>query len=107
MPILEPPPLRHENPFRILVQDLADERAATVPYPPGDTGFSLARTRRFIEEPLPLLLDAYGRYGPIFTLRILHSNVVFMLGPAANHYVTVSHASNFLWRESHFRDLIG
>jgi cytochrome P450 len=106
MPILEPPALRHENPFRILAQDLADERAATVPYPPGDTGFSLARTKRFIEEPLPLLLDAYERYGPIFTLRILHSKVVFMLGPAANHYVTVSHASNFLWRESHFRDLI-
>ncbi|MFZ1155299.1 MAG: cytochrome P450 [Solirubrobacteraceae bacterium] len=106
MPSLAPPPLRHENPFRVLVQDLADERAATVPYPPGDTRFSLARTKRFIEEPLPLLLDAYKRHGPIFTLRILHSNVVFMLGPAANHYITVSHASNFLWRESHFRDLI-
>lgn len=88
------------------MQDLADERAATVPYPPGDTGFSLARTKRFIEEPLPLLLEAYERYGPIFTLRILHSRVVFMLGPAANHYITVSHAENFKWRESHFRDLI-
>jgi cytochrome P450 len=107
MPVLEPPPLRHENPFRILVQDILDERAATVPYPPGDTSFSIARTKEFIEEPLPLLLDGYERYGPIFTLRILHSNVVFMLGPAANHYITVSHASNFLWRESHFRDLIG
>ncbi len=106
MPVLEPPPLRHENPFRILAQDLADERAATVPYPPGDTGFSLARTKRFMDEPLPLLLEGYERYGPIFTLRILHSNVVFMLGPAANHYITVSHAQNFLWRESHFRDLI-
>ena len=106
MPILEPPPLRHENPFRILVQDMVDERAATVPYPPGETGFSLGRTKRFIEEPLPLLLEAYERHGPIFTLRILHSNVVFMLGPAANHYITVSHANNFLWRESHFRDLI-
>ena len=30
-----------------------------------------------------------------------------MLGPAANHYITVSHASNFTWRDSHFRDLIG
>jgi cytochrome P450 len=106
VPSLAPPPLRHENPFRILIQDLADERAATVPYPPGDTGFSLTRTRRFIEEPLPLLLEGYERYGPIFTLRVLHSNVVFMLGPAANHYITVSHAPNFLWRESHFRDLI-
>ncbi len=106
MPTLIPPPLRHENPFRILAQDLADERAATVRYPPGDTGFSLARTRRFIEDPLPLLLEGYERYGAIFTMRVLHSNVVFMLGPAANHYITVSHASNFHWRESHFRDLI-
>jgi len=65
------------------------------------------RTRRFADDPLPLLLEAYGRFGPIFTLRLFHSNVVFMLGPEANHYITVSHASNFLWRESHFRDLIG
>ncbi len=106
MPVLEPPPLRHENPFRILAQDLTDERAAKVPYPPGDTAFSIPRTKRFIEEPLPLLLESYERYGPIFTLRILHSKVVFVLGPAANHYITVSHASNFKWRESHFRDLI-
>lgn len=106
MPVLEPPPLRHENPFRILVQDLVDERTARVGYPPGETSFSIARTKRFIDDPLPLLLENYERYGPIFTLRILHSNVVFMLGPAANHYLTVSHASNFRWRESHFRDLI-
>jgi cytochrome P450 len=106
VPTLAPLPLRHENPFRILLQDLADERAVTVPYPPGDTRFSLTRTKRFIDEPLPLLLESYERYGPIFTLRILHSNVVFMLGPAANHYISVSHAANFTWRESHFRDLI-
>lgn len=87
------------------MQDLADERNARVPYPPGDTRFSLTLTKRFNDEPLALLLDTYERYGPIFTLRVLHSNVVFMLGPAANHYITVSHASNFLWRESHFRDL--
>src|SRR5215831_1225418 len=103
---LRAPRLRHENPFRILLQDLADERAASLPYPPGDTRFSLTRTKRFVDEPLLLLLEAYERYGPIFTLRILHSNVVFMLGPEANHYITVSHASNFTWRESHFRDLI-
>jgi cytochrome P450 len=77
-----------------------------VPYPPGDTSFSLLRTKRFADDPLPLLLESYERYGPVFTLRVLHSNVVFMLGPAANHYITVSHASNFLWRESHFRDLM-
>lgn len=90
-----------------MLEDLRCERSAGVPFPPGDTSLSLARTRRFAEDPLPLLLDAYERYGPIFTLRLFHGNVVFMLGPEANHYITVSHASNFHWRESHFRDLIG
>ena len=90
-----------------MLSDIREERAAGVPYPPGETRVSLARTRRFASEPLPMLLEAYERFGPIFTLRIFHSNTVFMLGPAANHYVTVSHASNFSWRESHFRDLIG
>jgi cytochrome P450 len=90
-----------------MLGDLRDERSATVPFPPGETRFSLARTRRFADDPLPLLLESYERYGPVFTLRLFHSNVVFMLGPAANHYITVSHASNFIWRDSHFRDLIG
>ena len=102
-----PPPLPSYNPLAVLISDLREERRATVPYPPGETRFSLARTNRFAAEPLELLLQCYERFGPIFTLRLLHSNVVFMLGPAANHYVTVSHASNFQWREGHFRDLIG
>jgi cytochrome P450 len=105
--LVGPPPLLKSNPFAVLLNDLRDERAATVPFPPGETRFSLPRTRRFAEEPLPILLEAYERFGPVFTLRIFHGNTVFMLGPAANHYITVSHASNFLWRESHFRDLIG
>ncbi len=91
----------------MLISDLRDERAARVPFPPGETSLSLPRTSRFADEPLPMLLSAYERFGPIFTLRLFHSNVVFMLGPAANHYVTVSHAANFQWREGHFRDLIG
>jgi cytochrome P450 len=90
-----------------MLSDLRDERSATVPFPPGETTPSLWRTRRFAKEPLEMLLEGYERFGPVFTLRIFHSNVVFMLGPAANHYITVSHASNFVWRESHFRDLIG
>ena len=28
-----------------------------------------------------------------------------MLGPEANHYVTVSHAPNFLWRDGGFGEL--
>ncbi len=91
----------------MLLRDLRDERSSTVPFPPGETRFSMARTRRFAEEPLPMLLESYERFGPVFTLRLFHGNVVFMLGPAANHYITVSHAANFTWREGHFRDLIG
>jgi cytochrome P450 len=105
--LVGPPPLLDSNPFAAILQDIRDERSASVPYPPGETRFSMARTRRFASEPLPMLLEAYERYGPIFTLRLFHGNVVFMLGPEANHYITLSHASNFTWRDSHFRDLIG
>ena len=38
--------------------------------------------------------------------RIFHGNVVFALGPEANHHITVSHAQNFSWREGHMGDLI-
>jgi cytochrome P450 len=99
--------LLNSNPLAVMFEDLRAERSAAVPFPPGETRPSLIRTRRFADDPRGLLLDSYERFGPIFTLRIFHANIVFMLGPAANHYVTVSHASNFTWRESHFRDLIG
>src|ERR1700683_265697 len=107
MALVGPRPLLGSSPFSVLLEDLRSERRATVPFPPGEKRPSLARTRRFAAEPLPLLLESYERFGPIFTLRLFHSNVVFMLGPEANHYITVSHASNFSWRESQFRDLIG
>jgi cytochrome P450 len=107
MTLVGPTPPKPFNPFTVMVDDLRKERASKVSYPPGEKSFSMARTRRFAHDPLPLLLDCYERYGPIFTIKVLHGNVVFMLGPNANHYVTVSHASNFVWRPSHFRDLIG
>src|SRR5436190_650737 len=107
MALVGPPPLLKAKPLAVLKEDLRDERGATVPFPPGQTRVSLTRTRRFAADPLPMLLDGYERYGPVFTLRLFHSNVVFMPGPEANHYMLVSHASNFLWREGHFRDLIG
>ncbi|HTD09523.1 MAG TPA: cytochrome P450 [Solirubrobacteraceae bacterium] len=107
MALVGPTPMLKSKPLAVMLDDLRDERAATVPFPPGETRFSPNRTRRFANDPLPLLLESYERFGPVFTLRLFHGNVVFMLGPAANHYITVSHASNFTWRESHFRDLIG
>jgi cytochrome P450 len=106
MALVGPPPLLDSNPLRVMLEDLRSERS-DVPFPPGETSFSIMRTRRFAGEPLEMLLEAYARYGPIFTLRLFHSNVVFMLGPEANHHILVSHASNFTWRDGHFRDLIG
>jgi len=94
------------NPFVHIAADLRIERAAEAPMPPGELGFSVARTLRFNRDPLPTMLDAYERFGPVYTLRLMHAPVVFMLGPAANHHVTVSHASNFLWREGSMGDLI-
>ena len=100
MTLVGPEPISF-NPVRHLVS----ERRVEVPFPPGDTIFSIRRTRAFAECPLPILLDAYERYGPVFTLRIFHGNTIFMIGPQANHHMLVSHASNFSWREGHMGDL--
>jgi cytochrome P450 len=93
------------NPVRRLATDMLSERASKVPLPPGPTRFSVSRTRAFARNPLPILLDSYERYGPVFSIRILHAAGVFMLGPEANHYMTVSHADNFRWREGSLGDL--
>jgi cytochrome P450 len=89
-----------------MVDDIRGARAAAIPFPPGDTHFSLPRTRQAVVDPLPMLLDAYERHGPVFTLRILHAPVVFVLGPEGNHHMLVSNAKNFSWRNGSFRDLI-
>jgi len=97
------------NPLRRIAFDLGTERAARssgIPFPPGPMSFSLVRTRRFSQNPLPILLDCYERYGPVFSIRILHSPVIFMLGPEANHFLTVSNASKFRWRDGSMGDLI-
>ncbi|HEV7527324.1 MAG TPA: cytochrome P450 [Solirubrobacteraceae bacterium] len=107
MALVGPAPMLDSNPFSVMLQDLRDERSSGLAFPPGETRFSIPRTRRFANEPLEMMLEAYARYGPVFTLRLFHSNVVFMLGPQANHHMLVSHASNFRWREGQFRDLIG
>src|SRR3954447_26990329 len=105
MSLAGPPPVS-TNPFLRLAEDLRSERRAPVAFPPGDTRPSLRRTERFARHPLPLLLDAYERYGPVFTLRIFHGNTVFMLGPEANHFMLVSHAHLFRWRDGYMGDLI-
>jgi cytochrome P450 len=94
------------NPLRRILTDLHNERVAPTAFPPGPGDFNIERTIRFVRDPLPILLEAYHRYGPVFSMRVFHGRVVFMLGPEANHYMTVSHASNFIWREGSMGDLI-
>src|SRR5918998_751993 len=105
MSAVAPPPMP-TNPLRRIAIDLQRERAATVPFPPGDLRPSLARTRRIVVAPLPELLRLYRRHGPVFTVRVLHAPVTMMIGPEANHYMLVSHAKNFVWREGSMGDLI-
>jgi retinoid hydroxylase len=104
-PVARPPEMSG-NPLLRVGSDLLAEWRGRGKFPPGRTDFSWSRTLQVNGDPLPLLLAAYEEFGPIFTLRLLHSPVVFMLGPEANHFVTVGHPENFHWRESSFGDLI-
>src|SRR4051794_16846714 len=94
------------NPLQRLARDWRDERKVAVPFPRGDTNFSRRRPLPALRTPLRRPVDAYERHGPVFTLRLFHGNVVFMLGPEANHYMLVSHFNQFSWREGHLGDMI-
>jgi cytochrome P450 len=100
------PPEMSANPVRRVVGDLFGEWRERGKFPPGPTDFSPSRTHRIAHDPLPILLGAYEEHGPIFSMRLLHARTIFMLGPEANHFVTVGHPENFHWRESSFGDLI-
>ena len=104
MAVAPPPPVSF-NPFKRVALELAAERRAGG-MPPGDTLPSVSRTRAMIRNPLGLLLDLYERRGPVFSVRVLHANNVFVLGPEANHFVLVSGAKHFGWRDGGFGDLI-
>lgn len=102
-----PAALSH-NPIARIVADVRAERAVAAAgdgLPAGESRFSLARTHRMATDPLPVLLECYERFGPVFTVRILHAPQVFVLGPEANHHVTVANARNFHWREGGFGEL--
>ncbi|HEY8465457.1 MAG TPA: cytochrome P450 [Solirubrobacterales bacterium] len=102
----EAPPRLSANPIVRVASDLLSERAARGTFPPGPADFDFQRTRVMARDPLSILLPLYREYGPIFSVRLLHSRVVFMLGPAANHFILVEHPEYFHWREGSFGDLI-
>jgi cytochrome P450 len=105
MGVAPPPPVPGGVIERVR-SDMRWQRAARGQFPPGELGFSMRRTREFEREPLHLLLRLYDEYGPVFSMRLMYAPVVFALGPEANHYMTVSGASNFRWRDGGMGDLI-
>jgi cytochrome P450 len=105
MGVAPPPPVPGGVLERVR-SDMRWQKAARGQFPPGELSFSMRRTREFEREPLPLLLRLYEQYGPVFSMRLMYAPVVFALGPEANHYMTVSAASNFRWRDGGMGDLI-
>lgn len=104
---LAPPRPLSSNPLRLAARDLrAERRGRGKAWPPGDNGLNPRRTHRIATDPLSLLLDAHARHGPVFTLRVLASRNVFLIGPEANHLVLVSHAADFRWRDGGFGQLV-
>ena len=105
MSVAAPKPISF-NPWKRLASDLRIERSWDGALPPGPTRFSIRRTQQIAHDPLPLLLDCYREYGPIFSMRILHASGLFMLGPDANRHILIENAPNFRWRDGGFIDLI-
>lgn len=89
-----------ERPANLLgvMYEIRDDLLRRERLPPGEMSFSPRRTHRFQRDTLRMLLSYYERFGPIFTFRSLHRPIVAMIGPEANHFVTVSGAENFSWR---------
>jgi cytochrome P450 len=94
------------NPLGRLRHEARTERRLSAPLPPGETRFDLRRGTRFLEEPLTLLLESYRKYGPVFTLRMMTTPTVWMIGPEANHFLLVSGAEHVRWRDGLMGDMI-
>ena len=85
-----------------VIGDLWHEFSDRQALPAGELGFSLRRTHRFQRNTLETLLELHERYGAVFTVRVLHRPIVAMIGPEANHFMTVTGAENFSWRKGMF-----
>ena len=90
-----------------IADDVRRERRVRrrAPLPPGSLAPSWPHTRRIISDPLGLLLEHERRYGPVFTIRLLHEPIVWAIGAEVNHQILVSQFDAFQWREGRFADL--
>ncbi len=101
MSVSVPPKERPPSVGRVVV-DVADELRRRPKLPPGELWPSAKRSHRFQRDPLGSMLGFYERFGPVSAARMVHRPTVFMLGPEANHFVTVSGAEHFSWRKGMF-----
>jgi cytochrome P450 len=101
-----PPPMQMGLVTRI-ADDVRRERRVRrrATLPPGSLAPSWANTRAVISDPLNLLLEHERRFGPVFTIRLLHEPVVWAVGAEVNHQILVSEFDAFQWREGRFADL--
>ncbi|HLH66005.1 MAG TPA: cytochrome P450 [Solirubrobacteraceae bacterium] len=101
-----PPPMTLGLVARI-AEDIRRERRIRrrASLPPGSTAPSWQNTKRIISDPLGLLLEHRQRFGPVFTIRLLHEPIVWAIGPEANHQILVADFDAFQWREGRFADL--
>jgi cytochrome P450 len=93
--------------FQRIADDVRRERRVRrrSALPAGSLGFSWPNTSRIIGDPLTLLLEHERRYGPVFTIRLLHEPIVWAIGAEVNHQILVSEFDAFQWREGRFADL--
>jgi cytochrome P450 len=101
----QPAPLT-TNPIARMRNEVRTERSLSAPLPDGPKSVSIRRGTRFLEEPLTLLLESYREYGPVFTLRLLTTPTVWMIGPEANHFLLVSGTKHVRWRDGLMGDMI-
>jgi retinoid hydroxylase len=101
-----PPPMEMRLLARI-ADDVRRERRVRrrARLPPGSTAPSWSHTRRVISDPLGLLLEHERRFGPVFTIRLLHEPIVWAIGAEVNHQILVGDFDAFQWREGRFADL--
>lgn len=108
MKVPSPPAYTLDNPVVKVLSDVRDEvrlrRSEGLPH--GPTGINPARDLRWFRETPEILLEAHRQYGPVFAMRTFHTVSVWMIGPEASHFVTVSDADKFHWREGMYRELI-
>ena len=101
-----PPPMETRL-FGRIADDVRRERRIRrrARLPPGSTAPSWSHTRRVISDPLGLLLEHERRFGPVFTIRLLHEPIVWAIGAEVNHQILVSDFDAFQWRDGRFADL--